>query len=187
MPLNSMGPLLSETGERFPVAAVVEPDADHDGFGDETQDQCPGVAGPINGCPPPQPPPTPDKTPPGLTESARSATLSKSGAISFFVTSNENSTGTATGTISVPKLAKTVRFAKRNVTLTAGKRAKLTLKLSKSDAVLVRMALHGGFHLFGGLHDFEGQAHHAGVNPKLVHRADPVGVHRDQGDRFPLG
>jgi hypothetical protein len=26
---------------QLPVSAVVEPDADHDGFGDETQDQCP--------------------------------------------------------------------------------------------------------------------------------------------------
>ena len=33
------------------VAAKLEADADHDGFGDETQDQCPGQAGPDNGCP----------------------------------------------------------------------------------------------------------------------------------------
>lgn len=31
--------------------ADVEADADHDGFGDETQDSCPGVAGPQAGCP----------------------------------------------------------------------------------------------------------------------------------------
>jgi len=37
---------------RLNVSAVVEPDADQDGFGDETQDQCPGQAGPNNGCPP---------------------------------------------------------------------------------------------------------------------------------------
>ena len=39
------------TGNRLPVKATVEADADHDGFGDETQDQCPGVPGPVNGCP----------------------------------------------------------------------------------------------------------------------------------------
>jgi hypothetical protein len=33
--------------------ADVEADADHDGFGDETQDSCPGVAGPQAGCPNP--------------------------------------------------------------------------------------------------------------------------------------
>ncbi len=32
------------------VAAVVEADADADGFGDETQDACPASAGPANGC-----------------------------------------------------------------------------------------------------------------------------------------
>jgi hypothetical protein len=35
------------------ISATVEPDADNDGFGDETQDQCPGQAGPVNGCPEP--------------------------------------------------------------------------------------------------------------------------------------
>ncbi len=34
------------------VQGTVEPDADDDGFGDETQDQCPGAAGPVNGCVP---------------------------------------------------------------------------------------------------------------------------------------
>jgi len=44
----------------------LEPDADNDGFGDETQDFCPGVPGPENGCPP-QPEPGPDTTPPDTT------------------------------------------------------------------------------------------------------------------------
>jgi hypothetical protein len=35
-----------------PVSAVVEPDADIDGFGDETQDACPGVKGSDGGCQP---------------------------------------------------------------------------------------------------------------------------------------
>jgi Ca2+-binding RTX toxin-like protein len=40
------------------IAAAIEPDADNDAFGDETQDQCPGQAGPNNGCPAPAPAPT---------------------------------------------------------------------------------------------------------------------------------
>jgi hypothetical protein len=42
------------------VQATVEPDADHDGFGDETQDQCPTDASTQGPCPtsaPPTPPP----------------------------------------------------------------------------------------------------------------------------------
>jgi Domain of unknown function DUF11 len=36
---------------RINISAVVESDADQDGFGDDTQDRCPGVAGTVNGCP----------------------------------------------------------------------------------------------------------------------------------------
>ena len=43
------------------VAAVVEPDADRDGFGDETQDRCLGQIDSNGGCPPP------DNTKPRLT------------------------------------------------------------------------------------------------------------------------
>jgi hypothetical protein len=51
------------------VAAVLEPDADADGFGDETQDACLGEAGPEDGCltppaNPPQPEPPPPEQPP---------------------------------------------------------------------------------------------------------------------------
>lgn len=37
--------------EELLVAAIVEPDADRDGFGDETQDRCPRKAGSDRGCP----------------------------------------------------------------------------------------------------------------------------------------
>ncbi len=33
------------------LSTVLEPDADHDGYGDETQDKCVGTAGTFNGCP----------------------------------------------------------------------------------------------------------------------------------------
>ena len=39
------------TSDRANVSAVVEPDADRDGFGDETQDACLGLPGSVNGCP----------------------------------------------------------------------------------------------------------------------------------------
>jgi hypothetical protein len=42
------------------VQATVEPDEDHDRFGDETQDQCPGSAGSQGGCPPQANPPPPN-------------------------------------------------------------------------------------------------------------------------------
>jgi len=38
-------------GYRLPVSAQLEPDADGDGFGDITQDLCPGMPGSVDGCP----------------------------------------------------------------------------------------------------------------------------------------
>jgi hypothetical protein len=38
------------SGEQFDVSATLEPDADHDGFGDETQDQCPSSASTQGAC-----------------------------------------------------------------------------------------------------------------------------------------
>jgi hypothetical protein len=46
------------------VSARLEPDGDGDGFGDESQDDCPGQAGPSNGCPPGTSPPPDDGSPP---------------------------------------------------------------------------------------------------------------------------
>lgn len=60
------------SGGRVNVSAIVEPDADADGFGDETQDLCPTDASTAGTCPPPPAPkseapgPPPDLTPPEL-------------------------------------------------------------------------------------------------------------------------
>jgi hypothetical protein len=59
-------PLVEGAGQRgqtevlneLQVQATIEPDADHDGFGDETQDQCPTQAATQGPC---------DTTPPGVT------------------------------------------------------------------------------------------------------------------------
>jgi len=40
-----------DTNKQLDIAAVLEPDADHDGFGDETQDQCPNNASTQGPCP----------------------------------------------------------------------------------------------------------------------------------------
>ena len=45
--------------------ADIEPDADADGWGDESQDRCTGTAGPLDGCAPPAVPPSPSVAPPG--------------------------------------------------------------------------------------------------------------------------
>jgi hypothetical protein len=84
------GPLPASPDYRVSVSAALEPDGDHDGFGDETQDQCVTAAGANDGCPPAPPPPTTTSettTPPpaplislsGLTIAPRSFPASPSG------------------------------------------------------------------------------------------------------------
>jgi hypothetical protein len=80
---------------------------------------------------------------PTLSAPAKTAKLSSGGALGFFVTSNEDAGGTATGTVSVRKGVK-VRFTKRALRFVAGQRVKVTLKLSKKSASAVRKALKPG-------------------------------------------
>ena len=98
-----------------------------------------GAANESNVVPPPPPPPPHHSF--AVRSSTKRAKLSSSGALSFVVTAAESGSGTATGTISVPKSAKTIRFASRRISLVAGKPVKITLKLSKKNAKLVRRAL----------------------------------------------
>ena len=141
-------------GARSPIQATVEPDADGDGFGDETQDQCPGIAGTVDGCLPTTPPPAstppsasgstpaPDQSPPAVSASIRKLLrLSKKGTISFTLRSGEQATGSATGTISLPKASRVVRFRTAKLKLSANKRRRVTLRLSKRSLKTVRKAL----------------------------------------------
>jgi hypothetical protein len=140
-----------QTPVRLLLSAVLEPDADRDVYGDESQDACPADAtAHVAPCPvaPPNlnpgglpPTNTPDRTSPRLAAGAHSVRLSRSGAIAFRLTSSENATGTATGTISVPKGAKVVRFKRAGVRLTANRAATIRLKLARKDAARVRRAL----------------------------------------------
>jgi hypothetical protein len=127
------------------IAAVVEPDADGDGFGDETQDQCPGVPGSSNGCPPPPAPgptPTEPQVPlaPQLHVSAaakRTQHVLKQHGIVLTVRPSVASTVTGTATLSLPRGAAVIRFKRASKQVAAN--AKVTLKLALSKAQLKRV------------------------------------------------
>ncbi|HYU59130.1 MAG TPA: hypothetical protein VEK39_00080 [Solirubrobacterales bacterium] len=51
-PAGTTAAFTPQSGYELDVSAVLEPDADTDGFGDETQDTCPGQPGATHGCPP---------------------------------------------------------------------------------------------------------------------------------------
>jgi hypothetical protein len=134
------------------ISAVEEPDADGDGFGDETQDRCPGLAGTFDGCPtppssPPPPPPRPT-TPPKLrlNPQASAAALQhvlKLHGIVLTVEPNLASSVTATATVSVPAASTVLRFKRVKKTVAAGRKATLRLTLSKAQLRRVQKALAG--------------------------------------------
>jgi hypothetical protein len=77
---------------------------------------------------------------PTLSAPARAVKLSSAGALSFVVTANTDATGTASGRIAIRK-GVTVRLAKRTVKLVGGKAARVSLRLAKRNATVVRKAL----------------------------------------------
>jgi hypothetical protein len=80
VPIGSNTPFVEAPGDRFNEAAVIEADADGDGFGDETQDQCPTDATTHGPCP--VAPETPETT---ITKAPKKAvkTKKKKVAITF--------------------------------------------------------------------------------------------------------
>jgi hypothetical protein len=90
-------------------------------------------------CPPPPPPPPP---PPGtfvIASSTTRAKLSSKGAMTFAVTPAEAGTATISGSVKLGK--KTLHFNPRKLSLAAGKKATITVKLSKANARGVLKAL----------------------------------------------
>ncbi len=83
-PIIGGPPVLASKGqvleERIPLEAKLEADADHDGFGDETQDLCPTNAATQGPCPPP---PAPDTS---ITKHPKAKTTSKTASFDFSAT-----------------------------------------------------------------------------------------------------
>lgn len=80
---------------RIPVSAVLEPDADNDGYGDETQDKCPTSAATHDACPAPPP------VIPPVTLNTRAT--AKKGLVQILVTSSTQSQVTVVGAIKLGK------------------------------------------------------------------------------------
>jgi hypothetical protein len=76
---------------RLDISAGLEPDADNDGYGDETQDQCPtDPSSQLPPCAPPAPPEPPaDRTPPETIIDSGPAARTKAKAASFAFHSTE--------------------------------------------------------------------------------------------------
>ncbi len=100
----------------------IEPDADHDGFGDETQDQCPTNTA-IQG-------PCPDTTPPTATISLSNAqNLVAQKAVIVSVSSNEAGAASASGTLEVRRAKTTYPLSATTVMLNANELTTLFVEL----------------------------------------------------------
>jgi hypothetical protein len=129
------------------VQAKVEPDADGDGYGDESQDGCPGNASTAGACPaapqptPPGPTPTPDPfasvrtVGPKTTLSPRSPRISKNGSVTLTVANGAPVAikGKVKLSSALAKLAakKTIVIGSKSFSISAGGRATVKIKLSK--------------------------------------------------------
>jgi hypothetical protein len=144
------------SGEELLLNADVEPDADHDGYGDETQDGCPGNPMLHSSCPtvtppPPAPPgPAGDTTPPRtkLTYPPRQDFTGK-GKVLIRVRSSEAAAAEATGQLEIgsgpAKKGRAIwglRPARRAVA--GGAKATLRLKLPRKTREAALRALAAG-------------------------------------------
>jgi hypothetical protein len=136
------------------MLATVEPDADHDGYGDETQDQCPKDAtAQALPCPvPPPPPPAPDTRAPRITLSGKAIqTALKAKAVIGIASADEAVTFKASGSVSVPGAgafslvptsAPGIANAKTELRLAIPKTARKKIKKALREGQKVRASVH---------------------------------------------
>lgn len=112
----------SRANSRLALFAVIEPDVDSDGFGDETQDGCPSRADLQIPCP--------------AVEITRMRRKIRSTSLKLTVTTSENSSLTASARVRLPatgsRRARTVKFEKVAAATVAGTAKTIKLKLPRS-------------------------------------------------------
>jgi hypothetical protein len=117
----------TQTGFQNPVTVTLEPDADGDLYGDETQDECPTDASTQGPCPAPKvtpPAPAPPARPAPTTLSASAA--AKKGLLTVTMTSSAQATVTVGGSVQIAK-GKTVKLSGSTQIVAPGSLAKFTL------------------------------------------------------------
>jgi hypothetical protein len=108
--------VLEEAGLQLPIVVSVEPDADNDGFGDETQDQCPQSATTQGACPP------------VVLSTSKQV---RKGSVTVIVTSSTAAPVTVKGVAKLGK-GKKAKLNGGTKNLTPGVLGKFTLKFSKA-------------------------------------------------------
>jgi hypothetical protein len=129
-------------GSRLNLTVQIEPDADGDGYGDETQDLCPSKAAVTTACPPePAAPAKPDTVAPLIKASARKRESIGDGTVNIFVRASEAAAVRATGSVRAASLARTLRLRLAMRPVRASVRTTLKLKLPARTRTAIRRAL----------------------------------------------
>ena len=123
--------LESSAGSRVNISARLEPDADGDGFGDETQDACPTNVSTQLACPVVTPPGKDTQAPLLVLDLSTVQRLRRSG-IKVVAQSDERATASLSGVLSVPRVRASKSYRLKRVTSTLEARTKKTLKLKFS-------------------------------------------------------
>jgi hypothetical protein len=132
-------PTLTLAGKEALFNADVEPDADRDGFGDVSQDACPGTAGAIGGCPPR--PPVTDVSGPKVGISHRTVTMTRGGVVAVRLSCPKSEPAGCTDGLLVLATAGKVSFARKKkislgrkrFAIASGKSRVVKVKLSKRN------------------------------------------------------
>ena len=143
-----------DSSDRLNLSAQLEPDADHDGYGDETQDQCPTDGVTQGTCPVVQVP-GPILFPPapfgGIAVAAQTVTV-RHGKVTLRLSCPTSAQGSCTGTdtlstagkVAVRRIAaakkrrtRILKLGKGVFTIPAGTTGKVTIKLNRSATKLL--------------------------------------------------
>lgn len=140
-PIGSVASTSPTGGHRVNIAATLEPDADKDGFGDESQDGCPGDPASQATC---TAPPAVDSSAPILALAAPRRESVKHRRLHVYAKSNEAAAGVVTGRVRIGHSAKSYRLRQANPSLAAGSRTKIVVRIPKRALIAIRAALRAG-------------------------------------------
>jgi hypothetical protein len=112
---SSFKPIASAKGLQVPITARVEPDVDGDGYGDETQDQCPQSAAYQSPCP---------------VVAVSSLSLTHPKAVTVYVSSSLSAPVAVSGTVKIGK-GKSATLKAPGQTVTPGALARFNLAFTK--------------------------------------------------------
>jgi hypothetical protein len=130
---------------RLNVTARLEPDADVDGFGDETQDACPGSAGTSFGCPTALPAP-PDNVRPTAKLRVRRDSI-RDGHVGLWLTASEAVRVTAGGSIKIAFRGRRHRLRRAIANGAANRSVRISLRMEQRTRRAARRALRRGKRL----------------------------------------